>query len=119
MPRRVVSTSGSSGIGGRGANGGRPARLLRCRIYPRLIGSPARLLTPGRRRADRRKALLTQFRRIGFVPAVACLAAAMPLTGLAQFPGNDPAPPSKTPPAAAGGLTADVMYRLLLGDVAL
>ena len=62
---------------------------------------------------------MTQFRRIGFVAAVACLAAAMPLTGLAQFPGNDPAPPSKTPPAAAGGLTADVMYRLLLGDVAL
>ncbi len=56
--------------------------------------------------------------------AIACLAIAAPLAALAQ-----PAPPPQaTPPdrsvrpaaeAPTGGLTADLMYRLLIGDIAL
>jgi len=63
---------------------------------------------------------LAQIRRIGLAAAMALVTAGWPLAAPAQFPGQEPATGAKVPPAlGSGGLTADIMYRLLLGDVAL
>src|SRR5438552_13754043 len=145
-PRRVVSTSGSSGINRE--FGRRGACLLRCRIYPTLFGCPPLRCArrgAGQRLQQRRKSTLAHFRR--FAVAAAFFAAAAPVTfavfahGQSLDPGRPPErtivpPPESTPPKAptpdAGlspdstapqapkaGLSPELMYRILLGEVAL
>jgi len=64
-------------------------------------------------------ARLAQIRRLGLTAALACVAvgAAVPASG--QFPGNEPAASAKPGATAESSLTAELMYRILLGDVAL
>src|SRR5262249_43257662 len=50
---------------------------------------------------------------------LACAAAGITVPASAQFPGNEPATPAKPAAGTPSGLSAELMYRILLGDVAL
>src|SRR4030081_1346391 len=123
-PRRVVSTSGSSGMAAeatefrrRAATLGRRAGLLGRRIYPKMIGLPRRLgaVRAARLRANLAGRTMAQI-RIPRFPAAATFAAALavaPSWVAGQSPSTTPdqnrRPPASTlPDDRSGGLTAEL-----------